>query len=99
MAGTDLEMGSTTSTEGPLGVPGPVRGEIVVSLSAAFGRHRRSSLGIVRDDSACKTDEPIVRLRARDQRMQDPRPHPSQPDSEGQIFITRTVHDTGSLKA
>ena len=39
MAGTDLEMGSTTSAEGPLDVSGPVRGEIVVSLSAAFGRH------------------------------------------------------------
>ena len=95
MAGTDLEMGSTTSTEGPLDVPGPVRGEIVVSLSAAFGRHRRSSLGIVRDDSACKTDEPIVRLRARDQRMQDSIPRRRAPRGRFSLI----VHDTGSLKA
>jgi hypothetical protein len=74
MVGTDLEMDGTTSTEGPLDVPGPVRREIVVSLSAAFGRHRRSNLGVVRDDSACKTDGLIVQLRACDQRMQDPIP-------------------------
>ena len=38
-AGTDLEMSSATSAEGPLDVSGPVRGEIVVSLSAALRRH------------------------------------------------------------
>jgi len=32
-------MSSTTSAEGPLDVSGPVRGEIVVSLSAALRRH------------------------------------------------------------
>ena len=32
-------MSSTASAEGPLDVSGPVRGEIVVSLSAAFRRH------------------------------------------------------------
>ena len=36
---TDQKMSSTASTEGTLDVPSPVRGEIVVSLSAAFGRH------------------------------------------------------------
>jgi len=32
-------MSSTASAEGPLDVSGPVRGEIVVSLSAALRRH------------------------------------------------------------
>lgn len=39
VAGTDLKMSSTASAEGALDVPGPVRGEIVVSLSAALRRH------------------------------------------------------------
>jgi hypothetical protein len=36
MAGTNLKMSSTTSAKGPLDVSGPIRGEIVVSLSAAL---------------------------------------------------------------
>lgn len=36
---TDLQMSSAASTEGPLDVSGPIRGEIVVSLSAALRRH------------------------------------------------------------
>jgi len=32
-------MSSTTSAEGALDVPGPIRGEIVVSLSTALRRH------------------------------------------------------------
>ena len=35
----DLKMSSTASAEGALDVSGPVRGEIVVSLSAALRRH------------------------------------------------------------
>src|ERR1700760_1961939 len=35
----DLKMSSTASAEGPLDVSGPVRGKIVVSLSAALRRH------------------------------------------------------------
>ena len=34
-------MSSTASAEGPLDVSSPVRGEIVVSLSAALRRHPR----------------------------------------------------------
>ena len=39
IVGTDLKMSSTTSAEGALDVPGPIRGEIIISLSAALRRH------------------------------------------------------------
>jgi len=39
IVGTNLKMSSTTSAEGALDVSGPIRGEIVVSLSAALRRH------------------------------------------------------------
>ena len=39
ITGTNLKMGSTASTEGALDVPSPIRGEIIVSLSAALRRH------------------------------------------------------------
>jgi hypothetical protein len=60
MVGTNLKMSGTASTEGTLDVPGSIRGEIVVSLSAALGGHiwlRERAGRVSRADGGCGGQE------------------------------------------